>query len=108
MRKFSSYGPIDIDLHYYVPRTALIEQALTHLLGENSGKSGHYITVWAPGSEVKPGLCSRFFYPPRTIPAIPPTMTQAALSRNRGAASRKNNAPRATPTIMLNWRSATT
>jgi hypothetical protein len=48
MRRFSSYGPIDTDLHYYVPRTDLIEQVIGRLVGENPGKGGHYITVWAP------------------------------------------------------------
>jgi hypothetical protein len=48
MRKFSSYGPVDTDLNYYVPRTALINRALIQLVGENPEKGGHYITVWAP------------------------------------------------------------
>ena len=48
MRKFSSYGPVDTDLYYYAPRQALIEQAVTDLVGENPAKGGHYITVWAP------------------------------------------------------------
>ena len=48
MRKFSSYGQIDTDQHYYAPRTALIEHAYTQLIGENPLKGGHYITVWAP------------------------------------------------------------
>ena len=48
MRKFSSYGPIDIDLHYYVQRQALIDTTVAHLLGEDPQKGGHYITVWAP------------------------------------------------------------
>ncbi|MDM8551299.1 AAA-like domain-containing protein [Desulfobacterales bacterium HSG2] len=48
MRKFSSYGPVDTDLYYHVPRKALIERARTQLLGENPVKTGHYITIWAP------------------------------------------------------------
>ena len=48
MRKFSSYGPIDQELHYYVPRQKLIAKAIQELKGENSNKGGHYITVWAP------------------------------------------------------------
>lgn len=48
MRKFSSYGQIHTGLHYYAPRTALIERAYTQLLGESSEEGGHYITVWAP------------------------------------------------------------
>ncbi len=48
MRRFSSYGPIDTELHYYVPREKLIEKAYTRLVGEVPEKEGHYITVWAP------------------------------------------------------------
>ena len=48
MRKFSSYGPVDKDLHYYAPRTALVEYAQNQLLGDDPTKGGHYITVWAP------------------------------------------------------------
>jgi hypothetical protein len=48
MRKFSSYGPVDTDLHYYVPRQELIDRAYTQLVGEDLNKGGHYITVWAP------------------------------------------------------------
>ncbi len=48
MRKFSSYGPVDKDLHYYVPRQALVDFALHQLRGESPVKGGHYITVWAP------------------------------------------------------------
>ena len=50
MRKFSSYGPINTKLHYYVPREALVEQAYSQLVGDstNPDEDGHYITVWAP------------------------------------------------------------
>jgi hypothetical protein len=48
MRRFTSYGPIDIEEHYYAPRKNLIEHAYSQLLGENPKKGGHYITVWAP------------------------------------------------------------
>jgi len=48
MRKFSSYGPISTDLHYYAPRQALIDQAVADLVGENPTQGGHYVTVWAP------------------------------------------------------------
>lgn len=47
MRKFSSYGPIDRALHYYVPRQELIDGAFQQLLGDAPNKGGHYITVWA-------------------------------------------------------------
>jgi len=43
MRKFSSYGQIDTDLHYYAPRTALIDKTYTQLIGENPEKGGHSI-----------------------------------------------------------------
>jgi hypothetical protein len=46
VRKFSSYGPIDRDLHYYAPREGLINLALSQLLGELPDKGGHYVTVW--------------------------------------------------------------
>ncbi|MEM7534293.1 MAG: hypothetical protein AAF639_19080 [Chloroflexota bacterium] len=48
MRKFSSYGPVDKDQHYYAPRRELIDDTQRQLLGENSTKGGHYVTVWAP------------------------------------------------------------
>ncbi|MEN8219671.1 MAG: AAA-like domain-containing protein [Pseudomonadota bacterium] len=48
MRRFSSYGPIDRELHYYVPRQELIDKATQQLKGYNPNKGGHYITVWAP------------------------------------------------------------
>jgi len=48
MHKFSSYGPIDTELHYYVPRQALIDGTVSHLVGEDPLRGGHYITVWAP------------------------------------------------------------
>ena len=48
MRRFSSYGPINSKLHYYVPRQALVDQAISHLVGEVPAEGGHYITVWAP------------------------------------------------------------
>jgi len=48
MRKFSSYGPVDRDLHYYVPRQELIDRAFQELKGDDPNKGGHYLTVWAP------------------------------------------------------------
>lgn len=48
MRRFSSYGPIDNEQYYYVPREAIIEKAYHQLIGDNPGKGGHYFTVWAP------------------------------------------------------------
>ncbi len=48
MRKFSSYGPLDTDLHYYVPREETVRSACRQLVGDPPEKGGHYITVWAP------------------------------------------------------------
>jgi hypothetical protein len=48
MRRFSSYGPVDKEVHYYAPRSELIEFAYKQLMGDNPQKDGHYITVWAP------------------------------------------------------------
>ncbi|MEN8216730.1 MAG: AAA-like domain-containing protein, partial [Pseudomonadota bacterium] len=48
MRKFSSYGAPIKKSHYYVPREALIADAVTQLKGEEFEEGGHYITVWAP------------------------------------------------------------
>jgi hypothetical protein len=48
MRRFHSYGPINIKLHYYVSRNELIEKVYTNLVGENPAEGGHYCTVWAP------------------------------------------------------------
>ncbi|MFP4387535.1 MAG: ATP-binding protein, partial [Desulfococcaceae bacterium] len=48
MRKFSSYGPVDKDLHFHVPRTELVRSGIRRLTGEVPEKGGHFITVWAP------------------------------------------------------------
>lgn len=48
MRRFSSYGPIDTEQHYYVPREASIEKAYHQLTGYDPRRGGHYFTVWAP------------------------------------------------------------
>ena len=48
MRTFVSYGPVDVEAHYYAPRTELIDFTYQQLLGENPERDGHYITVWAP------------------------------------------------------------
>ncbi|HOT93494.1 MAG TPA: AAA-like domain-containing protein [Anaerolineae bacterium] len=62
MRKFSSYGPVDTDLHYYAPRAALIDQAHAHLIGEDPAKSGHYITVWGPRQTGKTWMMQRVLW----------------------------------------------
>lgn len=48
MRKFSSYGPVNTKVHYYVPRTELVNQTYQQLRGEELEEGGHYITIWAP------------------------------------------------------------
>ena len=49
MRRFSSYGPIDTDLHFHAPRTALVDRVLDALVGSGRPENGgSYITVWAP------------------------------------------------------------
>ncbi len=48
MRRFSSYGPVNKKLHYYVPREELISKSCTRIMGEFPEEGGHYITVWAP------------------------------------------------------------
>lgn len=48
MRRFTSYGPVDPKIHYYVPRTELIEQICSELVGDNPEQGGRYITIWAP------------------------------------------------------------
>jgi len=62
MRKFSSYGPVDKDLHFYVPREALIQKAYAHLVGESPEKGGHYVTVWAPRQRGKTWVMNEVFY----------------------------------------------
>ena len=62
MRQFSSYGPVNTKLHYYVPREALIEEAYTQLMGENPDEGGHYITVWAPRQRGKSWVMQQTLY----------------------------------------------
>ncbi len=62
MRRFSSYGPVDKDLHYYAPRKELIEKAWIQLIGENPDKGGHYITVWAPRQTGKTWLMQQILW----------------------------------------------
>lgn len=47
-RTFSSYGPVDKDINFYVPRIELIERIKNQLTGHDTKKGGHYFTVWAP------------------------------------------------------------
>ena len=62
MRSFSSYGPIDRDLHYYAPRTELIELACRQLVGKNPEKRGYYITEWAPRQTGKSWVMNEVLY----------------------------------------------
>ncbi len=56
MRTFSSYGPVDTDQHFYVPRRALVTEALNALIGRPPEQGGGYITVWAPRQRGKSWL----------------------------------------------------
>ncbi|MEA2013697.1 MAG: AAA-like domain-containing protein, partial [Thermodesulfobacteriota bacterium] len=47
MRNFHSYGPVDCELHFCVPRQRLVEEYTEHLVGHLE-KGGHYFTIWAP------------------------------------------------------------
>ena len=47
MRRFYSYGPVDCEEHFCVPRSGLVQQCLEQLIG-NLKKGGHYFTIWAP------------------------------------------------------------
>ncbi len=48
IRRFSSYGPVNTESHYYAPRTALIDLACTQLVEERPDEGGLYFTIWAP------------------------------------------------------------
>ena len=47
MRSFSSYGPVDSEVHFSVPRQELIQTCVDQLVGVPA-KGGHYFTIWAP------------------------------------------------------------
>lgn len=47
MRRFHSYGPVDCERHFCVPRRELVEACLTHIV-DDPEKGGHYFTIWAP------------------------------------------------------------
>ncbi|MDZ7758852.1 MAG: AAA-like domain-containing protein [Desulfovermiculus sp.] len=47
MRRFHSYGPVDCEEHFCVPRTGLVQECLEQLIG-HPDKGGHYFTIWAP------------------------------------------------------------
>jgi hypothetical protein len=72
MRKFSSYGPVDTDLHYYVPRQALVDRAVHHLVGDDPTKGGHYITVWAPRQRGKSWVMQQAMWQLQNSPSVGP------------------------------------
>ncbi len=47
MRHFYSYGPVDAERHFSVPRLELVEQCLDFLV-DDPDKGGHCFTIWAP------------------------------------------------------------
>ena len=57
MKRFHSYGPIEPDEHFHVPRRELLEKFHAQLLGTE--KKGHYFTVWAPRQTGKSTLVRR-------------------------------------------------
>ncbi|MCU0286316.1 MAG: ATP-binding protein, partial [Acidobacteria bacterium] len=62
MRRFTSYGPINPKLHYYMPRESLIEKAYLNMLGEVPSEGGHYFTVWAPRQTGKTWLMQQILH----------------------------------------------
>lgn len=62
MRRFWSYGTIDVEDHYYAPREELIEKTCAQLLGMNPKKGGHYVTVWAPRQTGKSWVMQQVLY----------------------------------------------
>ena len=62
MRRFSSYGPVDIEEHYYAPRKELINRGHLQIVGENPERGGHYITVWAPRQAGKTGTMQQILW----------------------------------------------
>lgn len=61
MRRFSSYGPIDRELHYYVPRQKLISEIFQQLKGHDPNKGGRYLTVWGPRQTGKTWIMREVF-----------------------------------------------
>ncbi len=61
-RYFSSYGPIDKKVNYFVPRTGLMTKAANLLKGDNPNEGGHYITVWAPRQTGKSSLLRDIYW----------------------------------------------
>ncbi len=68
IRRFSSYGPINTKLHYFVARQELIDEASNHLIGESLEEGGHYITVWAPRQRGKSWIMQQVMWRIRNDP----------------------------------------
>jgi hypothetical protein len=62
MKRFSSYWPLDTEIHYYAPRKELIQNIYIQLTGENPNKGGHYFTVWAPRQTGKTWLMQEILF----------------------------------------------
>lgn len=58
MRRFHSYGPVDCEEHFCVPRPELRRQCLEQLVGHPE-KGGHFFTIWAPRQTGKTWLMER-------------------------------------------------
>jgi hypothetical protein len=58
MRRFHSYGPVDAEEHFSVPRTELVERCVSQLVGA-AEKGGHYFTIWAPRQTGKTWIMRR-------------------------------------------------
>lgn len=46
MKRFHSYGPVDLDIHFAVERKELVERCVELLVGP-PGQLGHFLTVWS-------------------------------------------------------------
>jgi hypothetical protein len=58
MRRFHSYGPVDPEQHFCVPRSGLVEECVGRLVGVPD-KGGHHLTLWAPQQSGKTWLMRR-------------------------------------------------
>ncbi len=47
MRQFHSYGPVDCEEHFCIPRKELLTRCTEQVIGR-PGKGGHYFTIWSP------------------------------------------------------------
>ena len=58
MRRFTSYGPVNLRREYGVPRTELVERCVSQLVGD-AEEPGHYFTIWAARQTGKTWLMRR-------------------------------------------------